>query len=74
MSVNSVVVVWGALQHDIPDGAEVDGVEFVAGRRLCHWLRSQEGQPVPKEAAKDLLKRVSDYRAGAWEGTQSSRS
>ncbi|MDP9443033.1 MAG: hypothetical protein M3P83_01245 [Actinomycetota bacterium] len=36
--VTPVVVLWGAAQHGVPDGARVDEIEFVAGRRLLDWL------------------------------------
>lgn len=66
LSVTSVVVLWGAAQHGVPDGARVDGTDFVAGRRLGEWLKRLEGQPVDKRAATDLVQRLEDFRATAW--------
>ena len=63
ISVRSVIVVWGALQSDVPDDASYEGVEFIAGRRLRRWLRGLDGHPVPKEAAQDLLRKVQDYQS-----------
>ena len=38
LSVTSVVVLWGAAQHGVPEGATVDGIEFIAGRKFVDWL------------------------------------
>lgn len=67
LTVRPAVVVWGGLQHAIPPDAQIDGIEFVAGRRLHVWLGNLKGEPVTKEAAADLLKRLNDYRAGSWD-------
>src|SRR5205085_6394533 len=48
LSVTPVVVVWGAAQRTVPDGAVVDGVRFVAGRKLLPWLRGLEVGVVSK--------------------------
>lgn len=34
LRVTPVVVLWGAAHHGVPDGARVEGIEFVSGRRL----------------------------------------
>jgi hypothetical protein len=64
-TVRPVVVMWGAAQHEVPEGAVVDGIEFIAGRRLTKWLRNLDGQPVSREAAKDVLERLVTYRLKA---------
>lgn len=61
------IVMWGAAQHTVPDGTEIQGVAFVPGIKLADWLRDQGGQPVPKSVAEDLLAAIEDFRAGAWE-------
>lgn len=63
LSVTSVVVLWGAAQHGVPEGAKVDGIEFVAGRKFVDWLARLEGQPVDKTAAEDLLQHLRTQRA-----------
>lgn len=63
--VKPVVVMWGAAQHEVPDGATVDGIEFIAGRRLMKWLRQVDGHPVSKEAASDVLERLTTFRLKA---------
>lgn len=70
LTVRPVVVLWGAAQHNVPDAAEIDGIEFVSGRRLVAWLGQLEGHPVTKDAATELLKRLTDYRATAWGQTR----
>lgn len=67
LSVKPAVVLWGAAQHAVPHGAQVDGIEFVAGRQLRRWLAQLEGESVTKEAAEDILKRLNKYRAASWE-------
>jgi hypothetical protein len=62
LRVVPVVVLWGAAQHQVPDQARVDGIDFVAGRRLLMWLDALDGEPVDKSAATDVLDRLRDYR------------
>lgn len=63
VSVRAVVVLWGAVQHQVPEGYELDGVTFVGGRRMVDWLAQHEGNTVDAAAAKDLLRRIEDFRA-----------
>ena len=69
LKVTPVVVLWGAAQHTVPDGAQIDGVTFIAGRKLVPWLKSLEGADVPEESARDALRRLKDYRATASPGS-----
>lgn len=62
LPVTPVVVVWGALQHAIPDGARCDGIEFVAGQNLLGWLGQLDGEPVAKDAAREVVRRLREYR------------
>ncbi len=71
LQVTPVVVMWGAAQHVVPDGARVDGIEFVAGRRFLEWLTKLTGQQVEEAAAVDILARLETYRASAWVNTKS---
>lgn len=73
LAVRPVVVLWGAAQHEVPDGAQVDGIEFVAGRRFVAWLEALEGQTVTKEAGADVVSRLSDYRARTWDQTREAK-
>ncbi len=70
LPVTPVVVVWGALQHEIPDGATVDGIDFVPGRSLLRWLRQLDGQTVDRGAGREILERLDAFRAGAWDKTR----
>jgi hypothetical protein len=75
VTVKPIVVVWGAVQHRIPDGAEIDGIEFVAGHRLRKWLKRQPGDhPMSKEIANDLLRRLRGFRADNWQRLTDDRS
>lgn len=65
-----MIVLWGAAQHGVPDGARMDEIEFVAGRRFVEWLANLEGQQVDEAAAADVLQRLETYRASAWINTQ----
>ena len=67
LTVTPVVVLWGAAQRTVPDGAVIEGVRFVAGRQFLPWLRQLDGDPVTKDAAQDALERLKRYRAGAWQ-------
>jgi hypothetical protein len=69
LTVTPVVVVWGTAQHTVPDNAVVDGVRFIAGRKLVPWLRQLDGDSVPKDAARDALQRLESYREKAWNQT-----
>ena len=63
LSVTSVVVLWGPAQHGVPDGASVDGIEFIAGRRFVEWLSRLEGESVDRAAAADIVHSLEARRA-----------
>lgn len=63
LSVSSVVVLWGAAQHGVPERASVDGIEFVAGHRFADWLAQLDGQTVDGSAAADILRSLEARRA-----------
>lgn len=65
LPVKPVVVIWGAAQDEIPDRATVDGIDFIAGRRLLKWLRQVDGHPVTRDAAEDILDRLRRFRLTA---------
>lgn len=71
LTVKPVVVTWGAAQDEVPDGATIEGIEFIAGRRLIKWLRQVDGHPVSKDAARDVLERLTAFRLKA-SSTQSA--
>lgn len=62
LAVTPLVVLWGAAQHSVPDDAVVDGVRFVKGRDLLSWLRQLDADPVSKDAAADVLRRMESFR------------
>lgn len=66
LAVRPVIVVWGALAQDIPVGAAVAGVNFVGGLNLIAWLRDLNGEPVSRDAARDLITRLEAFRETAW--------
>ena len=51
----------------------LDGIEFIAGRRLMKWLHRVDGRPVSGDAAKDVLERVVKYRLKASSTQNASR-
>jgi hypothetical protein len=57
----------GSAQHAVPEGAHFNGTDFAAGRRLRAWLKRTEGDPIDREAGRDLLRRLKAYRASAWD-------
>ncbi len=67
LGVTSIVVLWGTAQHDVPDGAEVDGIAFIPGRKLVPWLAQLDGQAVDKVAANEVVRNVERYRDRAEE-------
>lgn len=67
LTVTPVIVLWGATQRTVPDGVEIEGVRFVGGRKLLKFLDRLEGDEVSREAASDVLGRLTAYRAGAWQ-------
>jgi hypothetical protein len=72
--VTPLLVVWGAAQQVVPDGAKVDGIEIIGGRNLVAWLDSRGGETVDKAAARDLLDGLENFRATAWISSPRSRS
>jgi hypothetical protein len=71
LPVTPVVVLWGAAQHTLPEGAPCEGIDFVPGRQLKHWLADLDSETVTRSAAADLLKRLEAYRATACESPRS---
>lgn len=65
LSVTAVVVLWGPAQHGVPEGATVDGIEFVAGRNLVAWLRRLDGYAVDQTAADDVVRQLEARRFSA---------
>lgn len=65
VSVTSVVVLWGTAQHGVPDGAKVDGIEFIAGRKFVDWLAKLDGQAVDEGAAADIVRSLEERRTSA---------
>ncbi|MFC5494136.1 hypothetical protein [Nocardioides caricicola] len=63
LAVRPVVVLWGPAQYDLQPGYIVDGVEFVAGRRLFEWLKALDSGRTDREAATQLLQQLSAFRA-----------
>lgn len=63
LSVTSVVVLWGAAQHGVPERATVDGIQFIAGRRFADWLAQLDGQTVDKAAATEILRSLKARRS-----------
>ncbi len=63
VTVTAAVVLWGAARTGVPSNANVDGVRFVDGRQLLGWLAQLDGHEVPREAARDVVKLLDDYRS-----------
>jgi hypothetical protein len=63
LSVTAVVVLWGPAQHGVPEGARVDGIEFIAGRDFVSWLRRLDGHPVDEDAADDVVQQLEVRRS-----------
>jgi hypothetical protein len=67
LSVRPVVVLWGPAQHEVPDHAVVDGVQFIAGIKLLDWLKQLEGDAVSKQAGRHAIELLTAYRAATWD-------
>jgi hypothetical protein len=66
VKVRPLVVIWGGEQQRLPEtGAQVNGIDFVAGQHLRAWLGELDSEPVTKHAAFELLTVLRNYRAGA---------
>lgn len=68
--VTPLLVIWGPVQHTMPAGASYDGVQVVAGRQLINWLEAHRGDPVERQAARDLRERLEAFRAAVWDATR----
>jgi len=71
--VTSVVVLWGPAQHGVPDGASVDGIEFIAGRKFVDWLARLDGERVDRAAATDIVRSL-EARRTATEQAHAARA
>lgn len=63
VTVTAVVVLWGAARTGVPSDANIDGVRFLDGRQLLEWLAKLDGHEVPRDAARDVMKLLKDYRS-----------
>jgi hypothetical protein len=68
-AVKSVVVLWGAAQHEVPDDASIEGIDFVGGGRLFGWLEQLRQESIDEDAAADILQRLESFRSTAWPST-----
>lgn len=66
LRVRPAVVLWGAAQSTLPDGATFEGVEFVRGRDLARWIETLDGDAVDSGPAEVLLASLEKYRAKTW--------
>jgi hypothetical protein len=61
--VEPLIVLWGNRgPSDVPEDASIDGVQFVAGRRLLTWLRRDDNARVRRQDARALLKQLEGFR------------
>jgi len=74
LSVTAVVVLWGPAQHGVPEGATVDGIEFISGRNFVAWLRRLDGHTVDQAAADDLVHQLEARRSSPEATAGSARS
>ncbi|WP_141014955.1 nuclease-related domain-containing protein [Nocardioides sambongensis] len=65
-AVTPLIVIWGPVQDHVPESFQIDGIEFVGGRRLLDRLATLTGEPVDRDAAADALTRLKDFRANTW--------
>lgn len=70
VTVTAAVVLWGAARKGVPGDANVDGVRFLDGRQLLGWLAELDGREVPREAARDVIKLLNDYRSNVTAATR----
>ena len=70
VTVTAAVVLWGAARTGVPSNANVDGVRFLDGRQLLGWLAELDSHEVPREAARDVIKLLDDYRSKATAATK----
>ena len=64
--VKPLVVVWGAGQEAIPEGATAGGVDIIKGPDLLDWLKRLDGDVTNEAVAADVLSRIERFRASAW--------
>lgn len=63
VTVTPAVVLWGAARTDVPSDATIEGVRFLDGRHLVGWLAELDGHEVPRDAARDVIKQLENYRS-----------
>lgn len=70
VTVTPLIVMWGSAHHDVPEAFERDGVAFVSGRRLNKHLRALDGHPIDLRAARDLSRKLENYRKTSWKAAR----
>lgn len=63
-AVTPVVVLWGKTSPSaVPEDANVDGVDFVAGRGLTQWLERNDGADVREADAEVVLTALQEFKS-----------
>ena len=62
ITVTPLVAMWGPIRHEVPRGARVEDVDFVAGPQLSEWLRQHRSDDISRQAAKRLLAELEEFR------------
>lgn len=60
-AVTPLIVIWGLAQDHVSENFQIDGIEFVGGRRLLDRLTGLTGAPGDRDAAADALKRLKSF-------------
>ena len=70
MTVTAAIVVSGGERTCVPGDANVDRKRLLDGRQLLGWLAELDGNELPREAARDVIKLLDDYRSNVTAATK----
>lgn len=63
VGVTPLIVIWGGARNEVPQGANVEGVDFIDGDHLLTWLSELSHETVDEISARDLEKRLKGFRS-----------
>lgn len=62
ITVTPLIALWGPIRNDVPSGARVEDVDFIAGPQLLGWLRQHRSDDISRQAAKRLIGELKEFR------------
>lgn len=61
LPVTTAIVLWGPARHELAEPQVVDGVHVMSGDHLYAWLKTLDGEPIPKSFGRELTEKIHEW-------------